>query len=142
MLPCSSSKAARLSGVASRTASRTSEERASPSMRAVWVRNISCQASIWSNTRRPPSLSLRMTPSLRASRSTRLSRPLSPIAALPLPLLHEGLQLIEPRGYLFLLASFQRGANGPDIGIDGLDGNGRDIRRKLTLEQPAADIRV
>src|SRR5215211_524221 len=70
MLPYSSSKAARLSGVAARTASKTSEERASPIRRSVWVRNISVKTSWSEKARTPPSRSFKTTISFPASRSS------------------------------------------------------------------------
>src|SRR5215216_3232481 len=135
MLPYSSSKEARLSGVAARTASRISEEHDSPTIRSVRVKNISAATSIWSKTRMLPSLSLRITPSLWAPRSRRLRRPRNlPIASLLLPLLQERLQLLQLHGYLFLLPCLQRDANGTDIRVDGLDGNGRHVRQQFAFE--------
>jgi hypothetical protein len=59
--------------------------------RSVRQRNISLKTSRSEKTRRPPSLSLRITASLLALRSRRRSLPLSPIASLFLPLLQERL---------------------------------------------------
>jgi hypothetical protein len=41
-----------------------------------------------------------------------------------------------------LLTGLHGGAHGPDIGIDGLDSDGRNVRQQLTLKEPAADVRV
>src|SRR5215210_4486338 len=128
------SKAARLSGVAARTVSKTSDERASPLKRSVRQRNISLKTSISEKTRTLPSLSVKTTPAV-PTRSRRFIRPLSPIAAVPiLGCLLQRLQGLQAAYELLLLLCLQGGANGPDIGVYRLYGDGRHVRQQLTFE--------
>src|SRR3954453_12872556 len=85
---------------------------------------------------------MKLARSSLAARSRCLSLLLSPIAPLPLPLLQRLLQGFKPLGKLLLLLCLQRGAHGPYVGVDGLDGDGRHVRLKLALEETAAYVGV
>jgi hypothetical protein len=49
-------------------------------------------------------------------------------ATLPLEVF---LERLEPPLELLLLAGLEGGDHGPDVGVDGLGGDGRRVRRKL-----------
>src|SRR5215216_3507716 len=70
----------------------------------------------------------------------RLTLPLSPIAALCLPLLQGFFDSLQALYEFLLLAGLHGGAHGPDICVYGLDGHGRNVRLQFTLKQLAADL--
>src|SRR5215211_4503596 len=123
--PQRSSNAARLSGVARRTASRTSDARGMPRIRLILAENISTATIVGSKTRTVPSCRRITIPSSSASRSRRRSRSFNPIdSPPPASGALELLQFLQAPLQLLTFLDLQFHARSSEVDVEDLGDDG------------------